>query len=212
MQRAIVAGDFPPGSKLKIAELEERLNIGATPLREGLSRLSTLGFVEAIDQRGFRVATLSMDDLRDITIARMAVEIEAVTLSMQQGDPRWEGEIVSCLHQMQRHLDQMTSLGEDNEEFDQAHRNFHMALISACGSRRLVDMAGLLYDQAHRYRRIMLAESPMDIVHFAVEHRQLTDLVLARKIPQATTHLRQHLSSTFLFVYGSPLSAHPTKN
>src|ERR1700682_4922533 len=78
LQRDILAGKLPPGSRLAITELAQHYEIGATPLREGLSRLVSRGLIVAIGQRGFRVASVSREDLADITCMRTAVEIEAV--------------------------------------------------------------------------------------------------------------------------------------
>src|SRR6476661_4624931 len=74
LQRDILAGKLPPGSRLAIAELVQHYDIGATPLREGLSRLVSRGLIVAIGQRGFRVAEVSREDLLDITVMRTAVE------------------------------------------------------------------------------------------------------------------------------------------
>ena len=62
LQRDVLSGALHPGTKLVIADLVERYGIGATPVREGLSRLVTQGFVKAIGQRGFRVTAVSEDD------------------------------------------------------------------------------------------------------------------------------------------------------
>ena len=61
--RDIVSGALAPGSKLKIRELADRYQAGVIPLREAVSRLAMSGFVEAEDQRGFRVTPVSRADL-----------------------------------------------------------------------------------------------------------------------------------------------------
>src|ERR1700694_1563026 len=63
----IVFGHLAPGEKLRIEDLRGRYGLGATPLREALSRLSAIGLVEASAQRGFRVARVSVEDLDDVT-------------------------------------------------------------------------------------------------------------------------------------------------
>src|SRR5881394_628795 len=105
VEQDILAGHLAPGSRLGIVDLVQRYEIGATPLREGLSRLVSRGLIVGIGQRGFRVADVSREDLLDITLMRTAVEIEAVRLSITHGDDAWEAGILSALHQMRRHIE-----------------------------------------------------------------------------------------------------------
>ena len=105
VEQDILAGHLAPGSRLGIVDLVQRYEIGATPLREGLSRLMSRGLIVGIGQRGFRVADISREDLLDITCMRTAVEVEAIRLAIVNGDDVWEAGIVSSLHQMRRHIE-----------------------------------------------------------------------------------------------------------
>ena len=64
----IIAGKLAPGAKLRIEELREDYQIGASPLREALNRLAGEGFVTVEEQRGFKVAPVSLDDLQDLSL------------------------------------------------------------------------------------------------------------------------------------------------
>ena len=74
----IVSGALAPGARLGIAERAAHYGIGATPLREGLSRLVARGLVDAIGQRGFRVKEISREDLADIVRIRSLIECEGI--------------------------------------------------------------------------------------------------------------------------------------
>lgn len=63
----ILTGQLSPGERLRIQALSEQYNLGATAIREALSRLVSDGFVESEDQRGFCVAPVSRDELVDLT-------------------------------------------------------------------------------------------------------------------------------------------------
>jgi len=157
LQRDILSGALRPGSKLVVADLVDRYGIGATPVREGLSRLVAHGLVSAIGQRGFRVARISQDDLRDITSVRRLVEVEALRLAIAHGRDEWEAGIVASLHRLQLFASRsQEAFREGSAEFDDVHRGFHTALLAACGSPRLLEFHRSLYDQAYRYRRLMM--------------------------------------------------------
>ena len=201
IQRDILTGRLPPGSRLGIMDLAESYGMGATPVREGLSRLVARQLVIALGQRGFRVAPVSEADLRDITGMRIVVEREALCLSMKLGKDDWEAGIIAALHRMQKYVERTGSkFTEGAEEFDTLHKGFHTALLAACDSPRLLAAHSDLYDQAYRYRRVMMRGlgSGED---FVAAHQKLADRVLARDVDGAQTMLRSHLGSTLNYVY-----------
>ena len=201
LERDIVAGRLQPGSRLTITELVQHYDIGATPLREGLSRLVSRGLIVAIGQRGFRVASVSREDLADITRLRVVIEVEALRLAMQQGGDAWEANILSALHQLRRHIERVgIKFREGAEDFDVLHKGFHTSLLQACGSMRLLAAHSDLYDQAYRYRRVMMRGFDSG-ERFAEVHRELAERVIARDVAKAQTMLAEHLESTLHFVY-----------
>jgi DNA-binding GntR family transcriptional regulator len=201
LERDIIAGHLAPGARLGIIDLVRRYEIGATPLREGLSRLISRGLIVGIGQRGFRVAEVSREDLLDITRMRTAVEIEALRLAIAQGDDAWEAGILSGLHQMRRHIQRTgNEFREGAPDFDRLHKAFHTSLLTACGSRRLLTAHSDLYDQAYRYRRVMMRNFDSG-KKFVAAHQNLADLVLARDVGKAQAMLEAHLRSTLDFVY-----------
>jgi len=201
VEHDILAGQLAPGARLGIVDLVQRYDIGATPLREGLSRLVSRGLIVGIGQRGFRVAEISREDLLDITLMRTAVEVEAIHLAISHGDDAWEAGILSALHQMRRHIERTgDEFREGAADFDRLHKGFHTALLAACGSQRMLSAHSDLYDQAYRYRRVMMRAIGSG-KGFVREHQLLADRVLARDVAGAQTMLAAHLRSTIDFVY-----------
>ena len=201
IQRDILTGRLSPGSRLGIMDLAQGYGMGATPVREGLSRLVARQLVVALGQRGFRVAPVSEADLRDITRMRIVVEQEALCLSMKLGKDEWEAGIVAALHRMQRYVERTGSkFTEGAEEFDVLHKRFHTSLLEACGSPRLLAAHSDLYDQAYRYRRVMMRKFESGKA-FVQAHRDLADCVLARDQRRAPAMLETHLKSTIEYVY-----------
>jgi GntR family carbon starvation induced transcriptional regulator len=201
LQHDIIAGRLAPGARLGIVDLVQRYDIGATPLREGLSRLMSRGLIVGIGQRGFRVADISREDLADITRMRTVVEMEAIRLAIQNGDDAWEAGILGALHQMRKHIERIgDAFREGAPDFDRLHKGFHTALLSACGSKRLLSAHSDLYDQAYRYRRVMMRGFDSG-THFVAVHQSLADRILARDIGASQATLESHLHSTLAYVY-----------
>lgn len=204
----IIVGRFPSGAKLQIDDLKARYGLSASPLREALARLISQGFVSVESQRGFRVALMSADDLADITLARQVVEIAALKRAIERGDDAWEADILGAYHRLDRYVARLDGKPIENfAEFGELHKAFHVALIAACASPRLLDEQSRLYDQAERYRHGMM-QTYIVAPEFGVmmEHRQLMELVLARNSEAALAMLHHHLSHTYDFCYGETAS------
>lgn len=202
IQADIISGVLAPQERLALPTLEKRYNIGLTPMREALSRLSAQGLVTNEGNKGFRVAMASMEDLVDLTRTRVVIETAALRLSMEARLPVWEDNLVAATHRLVRTIERMPgSIGDNIEVYEEAHKVFHTALISGCGSARLIALQRDLYDQAYRYRRLM-ARGGMDPGKAIEEHRQLSELALAEDIHRASTALEAHLALTLEAVSG----------
>ena len=197
----ILNGALAPNSRLGIADTAARYGVGATPLREALSRLSARGLVSAIGKRGFRVKSVSREDLADIVRIGAVLESKTLRLSMEAGEGVWEGEIVASLHGLNRYVrSNPRGVGEGEPAFDALHKRFHASLISACGSPRLVAACSGLYDEAYRYRRLMMATFA-DGEEFLRAHEVLAEAAIEREAKRAADLLEAHIASTFALVY-----------
>lgn len=192
----ILGGLLSPDEKLRINAMRQRYGIGTSPLREALSRLAADGLVSFEGQRGFRVAPVSRADLEDITLTRQMVEPMALRLAMEHGDDTWEAEIITAFHLFKRHNERGLPRHQMAlAAWEDRHRAFHVALVSACPLRSLKQFLAQLYDKAERYRRLLLARefSPEDMIE---EHRQLMQAVLDRRADEACESLINHIALT----------------
>lgn len=82
-----------------------------------------------------------------------------------------------------------------SDAWEAVHQEFHLALVSGCGSRWLLHLRNVLAEQTNRYRRLSVAyaEAPRDIVE---EHGQIMAAVFARDAPRATALVRAHFALT----------------
>ncbi len=76
--------------------------------------------------------------LKEITTLRMEFESMALQAAIAQGDLVWEGNVVGMLHRLRR--TGRAPSGEGLEQWERAHRDFHMALLSACDMPLLLNI------------------------------------------------------------------------
>jgi GntR family carbon starvation induced transcriptional regulator len=187
----IIIGKLQPDEKLRIDHLRKVYGVGASPLREALSRLTADGFVTAEGQRGFRVAPMSEEDLEDITRLRILLEKQALCQSIEHGDDAWESRIVATFYQLEKVEE---SVDRDPTEWEKRNHDFHEALIGGCTSKWLRRFYGVLYDQHKRYRNISFTtEIPRDIHQ---EHEELRNAALARDTKRACEAIEHHIQRT----------------
>jgi len=191
----IVRGQLAPASRLRMDELKGRFDVGYSPIREALSRLIGEGLVEFEPNRGFRVAALSREDLEDIAVARTAVEVMALRRSIERGDDTWESSIVAAMHRYRRRSEHAFDGEEDLRAWEIAHDELHFALISACGSPRLIEQQKRLQEQHLRYRRLIVVPEVSPDTHIE-EHEKLVSVVLDRDVEQAVREIERHLMIT----------------
>ncbi|SMF49183.1 FCD domain-containing protein [Pseudogulbenkiania subflava] len=196
IRQDIIAGVFLPQSKLKVRELSERYGAGAIPLREALSRLVMSGFVEAEDQKGFRVAGISEAELLDITRIRQWIESEALRDSILHGDLDWESNLLSASHRLSHLALRNPENGEINPQWDHAHDALHSALISACTSPWLIKLSGLLREQTGRYRHISIQAESAKARDLQTEHKEIVNAALERDADRACALLAEHFALT----------------
>ena len=149
----IIRGELMPGEKLKIESLRNTLGVGASPLREALSLLTSEQLIERLDQRGFRVAHINAEAFEELLKTRCWLEERALRESMQKKDPEWEERVLLAHHRLKRRP-RVLDDGSLNPEWEDLHKAFHMSLLSACGSSILLRICNQLYDQNVRYRNV----------------------------------------------------------
>lgn len=193
----IVTGVLAPGSKLKMRELAVSYDAGMIPLREALSRLAMSGFVEAEDQRGFRVTRISRADLEDITAVRQRIESDALRDAIESGNLEWEGAVLAAFHQVNSiPLFAPDDPGTMNPQWERAHEHFHTTLISGCRSRWLKHFAATLRIQTARYRHQSMRSVHGSSRDVAAEHENIVRAVLAHDADLACTLLCEHFAKT----------------
>jgi DNA-binding GntR family transcriptional regulator len=218
LRRDILATRLRPGAALKLGALSDAYEVGWTPLREALSRLEAEKLVTAVSNRGFAVAPVSRAELEDLKRARIVVELPLLEESIAKGDSAWEESIVTAHYRLSRCK---TAVDDPSEaavdEWDEKHRAFHAALLSASTSSWLRHFLTTVYDQLGRHNRVLglaptlraasglkngyeeaiaALREAMGIEH----HTLLMQAALDRDIERARTLMMEHAGYT-LHVY-----------
>jgi DNA-binding GntR family transcriptional regulator len=132
LRQAIGHGELQPGAQLGEAELARKFGVSRGPVREAMSRLTQEGLLLPIRNRGLFVIHMTPDDIRDMYLAREAIE-RAAARKIIEGDHVAAGDELLLL------VEQMAEATTPAEvsELDIA---FHERLLQLARSPRLSRM------------------------------------------------------------------------
>ncbi|MGI8577013.1 MAG: GntR family transcriptional regulator [Nocardioidaceae bacterium] len=144
LRAAISQGKFPAGAQLGEAELARELGVSRGPLREGMQRLTQEGLLVSIPNRGLFVVEMTDDDVRDMYVARTAVERAAAAQILQGDDVRQAaGRLLAICKKMERASARLDPVGIGACDIE-----FHECVVAMAHSPRLSRMHNTLLTEA----------------------------------------------------------------
>lgn len=182
----IVRLDYAPGDVVREDDLQARLGIGRTPIREALQRLARDQFVTVIPRRGMFVSRIDVDDLGLLYETRAVMEPYAARLAAQRGTAAHWDEMGSVIE---------TSLrpGLAPEQLMEVDRRCHEIIWTAAGNRFLTDTLDALYAQSDRVWHMYLSDV-YDTRHAVDEHIELHEILRSGDGADAADAMSTHLS------------------
>ena len=194
MRMAILHGELEPGGSVSLAYLAHAFGAGRTPLREALRMLQREGLVIAAANRQVRIATLTAQDLEEISIARLALEAVAIRITV----PTLTSADFAALEGAMAQMEHYQKVG-DQVGLRAPHRAFHHTLVAAAGPRVSAEI-GELTDHTERYRLRFGAFGSWD--DRRAEHRAILDAAASGDADQAADRLAEHYVRTIPLVFG----------
>jgi len=190
LREAIVSGEIPPGTPIRLQEYVERLQMSSVPIREALRFLEQKGLIERTPHRGVYVSPMSAHDLDDTYRVRLDLESRALRLASERMTDQDRVRITDLVEKYAK-----ASLAGDPVARD-LHGDIHMSLYELSGSKWLLLLLPMLWDNSERYRRLSLPlrGTPEQRIE---EHRQIVEAVAAGDPNRAEELLRAHLSNSF---------------
>jgi len=182
----IVTLEMRPGSVIEEARLCRELNLGRTPVREALKRLTHERLVSSVPHRGAFVADINITDLARLTEVRVELEGFAARLAAERANARDDAAIRSLALE----LAELTETNPDHLIlFDQ---RIHRAIWQASHNRFLEDACEQHF--THSLRLWFLVLHLVDLKVAVEEHSRLLDAIVDRDGGRAQDMMRRHVT------------------
>jgi DNA-binding GntR family transcriptional regulator len=189
LREQIVAGDLPPGERLRLRALAESLGLSEMPVREALRMLSRDGLVAFADHRGATVTEIPLEDVRATISARMWLEVLAVREAVPLHDPASLAVVHEALADGRA--------AAEGAAFSTANRRLHAA-IEAPAPAVLREMIAEAWDRAWLARRgaslFLLLPEQIAVAH--AEHEVLVAAVAEGDAAAAGRAMKRHRTSS----------------
>jgi DNA-binding GntR family transcriptional regulator len=185
----IVAGELPPGSRLRQEALADELGVSRTPLREALARLVSEGLVEFVPNRGATVASRDFSDMEEAWRARLVIEPGAARLAAERREP-------AAIERMGLSVVRQRSVADDVTASFALNRDFHLALVAASGNTHLLQFSELLW--LSRIGVPIFARQARDrdqVLAWADDHAAIAEAVAAGSAARAERLTRDHIAA-----------------
>lgn len=191
LRKSILSGELKPGAKVSLDQLRAFHHVSLSPLREAISRLVSTGLVEMEDQRGYQVAPVSVENLKEVITLRGILEEQALRESIRMANLDWESAVMGSLHRLTR------AISHAAEPTGQAHlieaqADLHAALIANCRMPMTIDLCRTIFDLYARYEHQFgfgLAPGPVDDDSYT----SIVNAAVSRDADAATAMLRSHI-------------------
>lgn len=184
----IVQGELAAGEKLDEQTLAQRFGVSRTPVREALRELAMTGLVNLVPNRGTFVATLTIEQLRELFIAMAELEATCARLAAISMAPE-ERQSFQRLH------DRMGMLvkTDDVHGFGEMNDAFHTAIYKGAHNRYLQQLAKQTRRRLSLYRRTQFRVSGR-IGRSHKEHQEIVRSINSGDPTAAHTAMLHHVN------------------
>ena len=184
----ILGGELDLNAPLSERKLADSLEMGRTPVREAIKRLTREGLVEVQPARGTYVRQLNLKDIEEIYEARFGIEGTAAFLAAERGPTERFAEFKSIFNRMI----------ECPADFDLAEihgwgQEFHIEIFAAARNAILMDIYKPLRLKHSFALRLPRIYDHAWVIESVREHLDILEAIEARDAIKARSLVCDHL-------------------
>ncbi|BEU86651.1 GntR family transcriptional regulator [Selenomonas sp. TAMA-11512] len=187
LKTALIKGELRTGEIYSEQQVADQLNVSRTPVREAVMQLTNEGMLEVLANRGWTVRPVSEDDLREIIVARIAIEGYSIRwLTAEALEPVWQ-ETLARLDTVQEQSRPYIADDHTHYEFMKLDTEFHTLLVAATENSYLIriyeqmrtKLEQAIFTSLHHRRRHAEAWEEHAAILSALERRDEADAMRA---------------------------------
>lgn len=191
IRERIRRGLFAPGQRLVEVDIIRAIGASRSKVREAFQRLEGEGLVQIEEFRGASVRAASIEEVRQIYRARVALEGICAADFISHASDEQKQMLIDLQNQLDACVDENAP-----ERFGRLNLAWHGLLVEGSGNavvgellqRLNVPIQRLLFESLYSANRLRNANA---------DHRRILDAILAGDAPRAEAAMRAHVSAGF---------------
>jgi DNA-binding GntR family transcriptional regulator len=181
--------DLKPGQYITDRQIADELSISRTPVRDALRILEHEGFLISEARRGWKVYSLSLEDIHEIFDIKVVLEGMITRRAAECDDEEKRAALRDAMERMKQ-----AAAANDDEAWRQADMELHETIFSMCSNERAARIVRNLNEQWWRVRIGFLAMQGR-IERSNPEHEAIVESILAGDGEEAEHLMRVHLNN-----------------
>lgn len=188
IRNKIIYAELEPGTKVSEKELEKRMGVGRTPIREALIQLRREKLVYTIPQSGTYVSLIDMKSAENARFARETIEkivMQECSVNMKKEDQMG----LEMLLSQQKTAFEMAN----HRKYFELDNEFHRTCYQIAEREELWQWLEVTNTHFERYRWLRLQVPKMSWRKITEEHQSLFDAMVKQHLDEisflATLHL-----------------------
>lgn len=177
-----------PGARLHVKDLSQALGISQTPVREALSMLEKENLIDREPQKGFRVKSLSMQEVEDLYDFRISIEVLSARLSAKRITPTDCKRLSSLLSKVGHLIESGNKRG-----ILELEQNYHTIILEASGNKPLANAGRAILDRIWIIQHINLFTTD-HLIHVHPEHIGVFEAIKNGDSHKAGLLMARHLT------------------
>jgi len=199
----IVVCRLRPGAEVTESGLADHYDFGLAPIRAALSRLTQDGLVSVVPRRGYIVAPITLQSVKEVFDLRLLLEPAAARTAAGRVD-------VELLRRAgQGPFERRGAAGD--RLFLKGNRDFHIQIAQAAGNHRVTRILESLHDEMERLLHLGLFANNRKTLHIDHEmqrhqHEALIEALAAGDPAAAEKAATQHIEHSRKLVMDAVIS------
>ncbi len=191
LRKMLLSGEPAMGEPVREEALAGRLGISRPPVREAMRLVHGEGLLEQIPRRGYRVATFSDQEVREIIDLRELLESKALQLIADRLEPPELGALEAVVERMRE-----SSEIDDAPQVISLATDFHLEVVRLAGNSRLTSYSRELMLQMQLWLANNAGNSRNEASSSTLyeQHRELLDVLALGDWPRILQAFGDHSS------------------
>jgi DNA-binding GntR family transcriptional regulator len=205
LKERLLDGRYPAGSRISIEDVKAEFGVSKQPVMDAMRRLESIGIVQIVPQSGCRVASYTVQEVRDffILFGRFEGEIAAAAAAR-----RSDAQILELDSVWQRiaDLENSPDTRARSRGYRFLNREFHLAIHQMAHSRVMAELSERMWDMSDFFINTLGGPQPLsEAVHDRNhDHDVIRSAIRSGNAEVARVAMQSHIVGT-LDIFSSTL-------